>query len=459
MHIRKYDFDYGRRKLMEKAVKGVAAGGVLTSLWPMISKADTPDITKAYPEELLSIEAHTKGKIKPGDVITKDNVEHVEHLLEPVQVWEVKNDGRRIKIREATRDISDLYEDPFLEATLANQGKHVIDDKGNIWYEKVGQPGRGGVPFLEPKNGYEVQANINLSWGRHNMSQFAVRDWDIGPDGNLQYQYDFVWTELQVTFRPDNTVWHNQKDMLRYQSVFFTHPNEQAGTSFLNSWPYDQTQFPDLIGYLPAFKRVREYPTNQRFEPLVPGISFYLSNAWAAGDPLATWGNYKIVGRGPMLGSCRDAHWHDRPNWEPPVHGGPQGQTYFDDVRELIPEAIVIDFEPTQYPRSPVGKRRTWFDVRNMMLISSVDYDRKGEVWSNWDAGFSKYKGPDNKTGLGHQAWSWNWVMSHDIQSGRMSRFHQAREVQGGYKSQWDTDNDEKYDKFLTTSAMRRLGA
>ena len=36
MRIKKYDFNYGRRMLMEKAAKGVSTAGVLAPLWPMI---------------------------------------------------------------------------------------------------------------------------------------------------------------------------------------------------------------------------------------------------------------------------------------------------------------------------------------------------------------------------------------------------------------------------------------
>ena len=64
MHIRKYDHDYSRRFFMEQAAKGIATAGVLGPLWPMI--ANSADITKAYPDELMSIDAWSKGKIKTG---------------------------------------------------------------------------------------------------------------------------------------------------------------------------------------------------------------------------------------------------------------------------------------------------------------------------------------------------------------------------------------------------------
>ena len=66
--------------------------------------------------------------------------------------------------------------------------------------------------------------------------------------------------------------WPGHEDKLRYQSVLFVSPNDIKGTSYLNIWHYDQNRYPDLYGYLPAFKRVRRFPTNQRFEPLIPGL-------------------------------------------------------------------------------------------------------------------------------------------------------------------------------------------
>src|SRR6266404_53097 len=65
MHVRKFDFDYSRRIFTEKTARGILTAGVLTPLWPLI--ADAADVGKAYPEELLSIDAYTKGKIKTGD--------------------------------------------------------------------------------------------------------------------------------------------------------------------------------------------------------------------------------------------------------------------------------------------------------------------------------------------------------------------------------------------------------
>ena len=64
MHIRKYDFDFSRRHFLDRTVKGVGGAGVLTALWPEMCRSG--EANNAYPEELLSIEAYTKGAIKSG---------------------------------------------------------------------------------------------------------------------------------------------------------------------------------------------------------------------------------------------------------------------------------------------------------------------------------------------------------------------------------------------------------
>lgn len=459
MHIKKYDHNYSRRKFLENAAKGVAAGGVLSSLWPLIANAG--DTNKAYPDELVSIEMQTKGKIKPGDVITADNIEHVAHLLDPIAVMQVKDMGRRIHIVEPVKDASYLFPAEYLEATLRNQGKAVIGSDGNV-YTKDGKPWIGGMPFPTPKNGIEAAYNLTLSWGRHDYSQYAMKDWDIDPNGDLSYQYDFLWSELNATARGDGTVWRGKEDILRYQSVIFTAPNDTAGTSFLSTWSYDQNKFPDLHGYIPAFRRVRQFPTNQRFEPLVPGITFFLSDAWGSGDPLLTWGNYKIIERKPMLAAIGPRNFHGGydDNWEKPVHGGPKGNTFWDTYMELVPECIVMEAEPTGYARAPVSKKRVWLDARNQMYIAYVTYDRRGEIWKSFEPHYALLSNDKQTVKDGdNTAWTWSSIHSHDVQSNRMSRILNARSINGGYETRFDEDYTDVYNKFLTVQAMQRLGA
>jgi hypothetical protein len=228
----------------------------------------------------------------------------------------------------------------------------------------------------------------------------------------------------------------------------------------MNVWAYDQREFPDLFGYLPAFKRVRRFPTNQRFEPLVAGMNLFLSDAWAAGDPMLTWGNYKIIARQPMLASMHHQWLPENDNWEHPTVGGPKGNTYYHVGKQLIPEIIIMEGEPTGFPRAPLSKRRVYLDARNTMFPQAISYDRRGDVWKSFEPGFSFQEGKNGEKRVaadGRTEWTWSWVISNDIQSGRVTRFHHAKEIAGGWKSEIDPGRDFLAD-YMTVQAMRRLG-
>jgi hypothetical protein len=456
MLIRKYGVDYGRRALLAKGV-GLAAAGVLAPLWPLISKS--ADITKAYPEELLSVEAYTKGAIKTGDLVTAANVEHVQNLLTPIAYRQVKEMGRQIRIVPTVTDVTKMFPHAFLNATLSNQGKGRLDADGNVT-TVTGGKWLGGLPFTEPKSALEVFSNLTLSWGRHDNAVYAIADQDLDPDGEISYEYDFVWIEENVACRiggigPYGGPQH--ADKLRYQTVMLTAPSDVKATSYLSTWYYDQRKFPDLVGYVPAFKRVRKFPTNQRFEPLVPGMTIYLSDAWAAGDPMLTWGDYKIIGRQPMLGAVSE-NWHgDRDNYLPPVHGGQKGKTFYEFNMSMVPETIVIEASPTGYPRAPVGKKRVWVDPRNMQFVGYETYDRRGASLKSFEPSGGQWIKGDTivKEADGSPVWTWSGVMSHDIQTNRMTRFTHTKAIDGVASG---VNLDGLYEKYLTAQAIGRLG-
>lgn len=458
MRIRRFDASYSRRKFLADAGRGVLATGVLMPLWDAM--AANGEISKAYPDELLSIEGYSKGRIKTGDEITAANVDLVKDLLEPMRVHQIKNMGRKLRIAPTTTDVMRISPWEYMEATFANKGKAKFDAKGNVVNGADGKPWIGGNPFPDPKEGIEVFASQTLSWGRHDASFYAFREQDLDATGNIKFRYEGGWAEMSPVARvvmDPKPYWPEHIDKLRFQSVFFTKPNNVKGTSFLSIWDYDHSTFPLLYGYVAEFRRIRQFPTDQRFEPLIPGSSLYLSDAWAAGDPLHTWGNYKIVGRGPFLAGVSGGWNADHPNWEHTSHGGPKGQTFWDTTVELVPEAIVIEAEPVKFPRAPISKKRCWFDARNQTVIGMVSYDRRGEPFRSFDGAYALYEKGDKKVMDGaHPYWSWGHVHCFDIQTGRMTKLEQVRVIDGNHKSQ---ANDPKiYDRYLTQQALVALG-
>lgn len=455
----KFDREYSRRKFLADAGRGVLSCGVLMPLADAI--AADGDVSKAYPDELMSIEGFTKGKIKTGDTIDASNVEVVKQLLEPVRYEQIRTMGRKLKVVKTTTDVMRLSPWEYLEATVRNAGKAGFDARGNVVNKADGRPWIGGNPFPDPKTGVELFAAQTMNWGRHDASFYAVNmsTTDV-KSGDVKFNYSGGWAEMSPVARvsmDERPYWKGHEDKLRYQSVFFLTPQNYRGTSFLNIWDYDASTFPMLYGYVPEFRRVRQFPTDQRFEPLLPGLTLFLSDAWAAGDPLYTWGNYKIVGRGPFLAGLSESWNADHPNWEHSTHGGPKGKTFWDANVELVPEAIIVEAEPVKFPRAPVSKKRVWFDARNQAVVGMVTYDRNGQPYRSFDGAYTLYEKGDKKFMDGkHPYWSWAHVTASDIQTGSVSRLEQVRQVEGTHFS---GANDPKlYDKYLTQIALMRLG-
>lgn len=454
MRVIRYSHGFSRRHFL----KGLASAGVLMPLWDAI--AASGDVSAAYPDELLSIEAYTRGKVSTGDVISAANVESVKALLDPVRYEQIVKHGRKLTIAKTTTDVMRLSPWEYIEATLRHAGQARFNDKGNVVTQE-GQPWIGGNPFPQAKTGIELFAAQTLSWGRHDASFYAFKIEVVQPHGDVAFAYDGGWAELatvgRITLDP-KPYWPEHKDLLRFQSVFFLTPQSYRGTSFLNVWYYDQNEFPRLYGYVPEFRRIRQFPTNQRFEPLVPGASLYLSDAWAAGDPMLTWGNYKIVGRGPFLAGVSGGWNADDPNWQHATHGGPKGNTFFDTTVELVPEAIIVEAEPLKFSRAPVSKKRVWFDARNQTVIGMVTFDRKGLPFRSFDGCASLYESGAQRVMDGkHPYWSWTHVHASDVQTGSVTRLEQVKELETVHKS--GANDPSIYDRYLTRAALMRLGA
>ncbi len=461
MRISKYTNGWTRRHFLEQTARGAAAAGVLAPLWDVI--CDTGSCEAAYPPELLSLEAYTKGKLKAGEELNADNVDIVKDLLDPIAYNQIKTDKRVVDLVPSTKDINRLNPPVYIEATMKNKGVHVLGPHGNVW-TKEGKPWIGGNPFPEPKTGLETVAGMALSWGKHDSALHPIKEWDTSPEGETQYTYQFAFMEWQTVGRlvmDPKPYQPGHEDQLRYVPDLITAPEDQRGTAFLQIWPYDQRKFPLFYGYTPLLKRVRSFPTNQRFEPQLPGEVYFTSCAWHVGDPLLTWGNFKVVGRGPFLNGLQCPIYRN-PGWLYKTCGGESGDKYFRTWMELVPEAIVVDYEPVKYPRSPVSKKRTWFDARTLQPLVTNVYDRSGKEWLQWEGGFAWYDKADNSVDWPTNQWTpdkfwwWTHVHAYDIQSRRMSRLQLTPHIYGDYNIH--LNDPELFGAYCSMDALRRLG-
>ena len=249
------------------------------------------------------------------------------------------------------------------------------------------------------------------------------------------------------------------ENQIRFLGGTVVAPADVNGTGILQVWAYDQHQLPGYYVYQPTTKRVRTYPVDQRFEPQFPGNTFFVTEYWSTGDPLLTWGNFKLVGKGPMLAGAHHCADLDQPNWLHKTCGGKSSVKYWRTRMELVPEAYVVELEPVAYPRAPIGKKRIWYDARTLTPLTMISYDRQGKVWKQWEGGFDYYeRKPGMKwiEGVPEHFWSWTHVHAHDLQNNRMSRFYYAQTVPGGYHA--TVDDSRLFGDFCSIEALERLG-
>ena len=460
MKLLKYTEGWTRRHFLEQTAKGIVAAGVLAPLFDVL--VNTGSCEAAYPPELLSIEAYTKGKLKAGQELNASNVDIVKDILDPAAYWSIKYDGRVVDLAPTTTRVDWLTPPPFLNASLHNKGKFKIFPDGNV-YTLDHKPWTGGLPFPDPKTPTEVMFGNSLSWGKHDSEMGAFHEWDTDAAGNIQYEYQTFYVEYQMVGRlvndPKPYVPGHEKD-LRYFPLFIAAPEDQMGTAFFQIWYYDQHLFPLYYGYVPELQRVRTFPSDQRFEPQLPGETDFASDAWMAGDPLLTWGDFKVVSKGPLLTAVsRNAHV-DRKGWLLDTCGGKTGKKYFRSTFELVPECYVCEMSPTHFPRSPLSKKRIWYDARTINPLTMICYDRQGKPWQQWEGGFDTYRKAANAVdwdpSLPDEWWSWVYVHALDMQSGRMTRFQIVPQISGGFKT--GVNQTRYFNEYCSIDALRRLG-
>ena len=462
MHIRKFDKFYTRRQCLESLGKGVVGAGILMPLFDAWS--NTGDIRAAYPDESLDIETYSKGAVKPGGMLDAGNVESVKDLLDPVSYLQIKEQGRVCRIKPTTTDINGLNPIAYNEATARNAGQARLDPKGNV-VTADGKPWIGGNPFPNADDPQKICAAHALNWGRHDHSSEPSYMEIVDADGNTQYIYHFLWIDYATvgrTVMDPKPYMPGHEDKLRYVTALTTYPTDHAGSAALSVWNYDQTQFPLLHVYSPTVKRIRRAPSNQRFEPMMPGASMTASDTWGMGDPYMTWGNFKLIGKMPFLGAA-SGNWNAAdPNWMPERVGGKTGRKFFLTTLELIPEAFIVELEPVTYPNAPVGRKRIWFDTRTLQPLATLVYDREGRPWKSYAMGFDVYS-KDGQT-VSHTypkssdvpLWSWCAANFHDLKTGQVSLIAQLKQIAGGYTIA--ANDPSAYERFCTVAALQQLG-
>jgi len=383
MNKRNYEdlnyFNYWTRRGFLKRAGAFLGAGLLQPVISLIGSGKS--IAAAYPDEVLSIEKYTKGKIKPGMVISKDNYQLVKDIAPEGLLVELQR-GAEIKIGETTMKAEATQPKFWIEATLRNKGQAILDKNGQLWH-KGGGPWIGGCPFAEPSTALEAMWNYTFSPRRYDNLITASRPTHIDTNGTVVRQDEALFMQIQTVGRlvvDPKPIDPKYKDELHRNLLSVSKPFDSYGLGVASTVYYDGSKLPETDLYIPTLRRTRRVPSTQRFEPATPYNVAYTTDFDIQADPVLTW-SWTLAGRKPMLGPSPI-------NLGARAKGATKHDFVFPDFPdkfprstwELRPEMLLLDGVP-HLPGANYSKKRVYYDAIYSITEQADIWDLPGKLW------------------------------------------------------------------------------
>ena len=395
-----------------------------------------------------TIEELTGGKLKVGDLVTKENVDLVKGLLSPGVYERVKRG--MVMILKPPTPIELTIPKYFLEATEKNKGKAVIG-KNNVVYTRDGKTWLGGYPFQDPQNGIEVMSNFRFGGqnsGADDMVAIDFRMDYIDKRGVCYKQAISSNWELVVFPRlhlpPLVANPSPNAESTRKMNVY-TAPFDMKGLSLLSSRYYDDLAREDEgFVYVPALKRTRRISASV-WQDSAGGTDMLWGDASAAGfqEPLALW-DFKLLEKKfmlstgynhPITGKSRTGGFNEPGTLQQDV--GVKFVRYYWELRPVF----VVEAKPKT--SHPYGKRVFYIDGYTYQVRLIDNYDRQMQLWKSFVNTMHSFKQGDIYYSAGIEG------SQYDVQIDHMSHVC----VQNGFVADKGvTLND------LTSKKMLELG-
>ncbi|MBI4529160.1 MAG: DUF1329 domain-containing protein [Deltaproteobacteria bacterium] len=371
--------DYWTRRGFLKAAGAWAGAGLLQPLLPLIGSGKS--IAAAYPDEVLAIEKYTKGRVKPGMVISKDNAELIKDIAPEGLIVELQRGGQ---IRIAPTDLRPEAVNPryWVEATLKNKGQAVLDKKGQLWH-KDGRPWSGGTPFPEPTTGLEAMWNFKFNPRRFDDLRRISEVVSIDSNGAVLRRDGAIYMQIQAVGRlvvEPKPFLPKYKEELHRTLLSLTAPFDVYGLAVATTVYYDAAKLPDTDLYIPTLRRTRRVPSTQRFESASPYSVYYVSDLDIQNDPVLTW-SWKLAGKKPMLApSVTNIGARAKGATKQDFIFPPSDEKFPRSTWELRPEMLLVDGVP-HLQGANYSRKRVYVDgIHDSAQITDI-WDMAGKLW------------------------------------------------------------------------------
>jgi hypothetical protein len=317
--------------------------------------------------------------VKPGDVISAQNVDQVGDMLSPGVKWCVRH-GMAISV-EAPQDV--VLPKPYLEATEKYAGQVRFGAHGGKLQNYV-----AGFPFpdIDPN---DPQAALKIMWN-YEYKPYVTDDGDarnFDADTGPINEHEAMGIERHFLVDNIRTLNYNGRifidpkpelrnpDGVRYKSALspVLEPFDLKGVGSLSIRYIDPARMDDTWLYLPELRRVRRLSSAQRSDALFGQDTDVDSYGGYAGQ--IGWMDWKFLGERKILGAFHAAHfpvqWCKAPgdfafcdNWEPR-------------------DAYVIE-GTSKLPQYAYGKRLLFIDKQTYLVAFSDITDPSGQLWKVW---------------------------------------------------------------------------
>jgi hypothetical protein len=333
-------------------------------------------------------------EVKPGDVITRDNMAQAEGLLIPVTQWLLQY-GMPITVGPYKKvDLPRLYK----EATEKYSGQVKLSADGKDIVNYV-----AGLPFPnvdvnDPMAAYKVMwnheqkpayiDNVGTEW----IAELVNHKGELERTYGSQFARRMMWTGRLYT-DPKPVIAHNPP--IRYTEQFgpLFIPNDLKGASALTFRYLAPNDPDDTYMYLPELRRVRRVSVANRSDAFW-GTDIDLDSTWGFAAKVSYW-SFRLLAEKEILAAVHSGQYGSREAWCAPADGST-------GVRAFLPcnvnwekrPVYVVEGLPTGYSQYAYSKRILYVDKDFWNMAFSETYDSGGELWKVWFNIFNFSKKP-----------------------------------------------------------------
>ncbi|MBN2468729.1 MAG: DUF1329 domain-containing protein [Deltaproteobacteria bacterium] len=356
------------------------------------------DFTGLWQEPPQSLANLTNGKITEGMVITKDNVEELKDdliALTGENIYDMVKKGMEMVIAPYKP-----WPVPksFMEVTISNKGRAVLDKNGNL-RDKDGGWWTGGIPFFDlskndPQAGVKAWYNqINTFDGDDFTHDWVLMEY-VNSAGDVERTISMSWDRLFLTTReilePKPTYSPAFKDVFFKELVYGQDPDDLRGFGNLTYRYHDQAIPDDSFNYIPSIRRVRRLSSDQRFDAFM-NCDATIGDFRTLDVPMSQW-NWKVIEVKPKLTTLFSCDYITETHNTRRLNPSTVGRKFFRANWRLWPEVWVIEATPkTKKACSIYSKKIIWCLGGCWKSGFSQGFDDKGALWKTTQNYFYGY--------------------------------------------------------------------